>query len=186
MKCILYTEFGSRVDESYSMPLCELTGKPDQTAILIANYNANKFYPNCEPIEGSPFPSYPDQCYVLSELPRAANVYPVVYEGIRFLEYVQTHHKSRKFHPIPVIAPIINMVTIIPHGHYAFICMKSGELRIATNYEGCNLHVYISGAAQEVKYAGTIDFNYGQITSWSNRSGSYCPKAENKSNTFFD
>ncbi len=71
-------------------------------------------------------------------------------------------------------------VDLIPDGHYAFIKTKLGFIRISKCPVNSTNHRATSDTAEQIRFAGVVNFAKGEITSWDNVSGNYQPPAELK------
>lgn len=60
-------------------------------------------------------------------------------------------------------------------GHFIFVTLLNGEIRLGNVVNGQNAHASLAGHARDVRYAGTVTFSDGQIQAYSNESGTYLP-----------
>lgn len=95
--------------------------------------------------------------------------------------------KSKKYVGISYIDHLKNKAEeigspVLLEGEYSFVRMLNNEMRLYKLKDGINQHAFLSGSAQQVRYAGTITFDQGKILRWTNGSSCYAPEATNKTN----
>jgi hypothetical protein len=61
------------------------------------------------------------------------------------------------------------------HGKFIFVTMQDGAIRLGNSVNGQNAHAQLARSALEVRYAGNVQFEHGELRGYDNESGTYMP-----------
>ena len=63
------------------------------------------------------------------------------------------------------------------NGKFTFATMLDGSIRLGEQGNGTNAHAALTGGSKNVSFAGEVEFEQGNIKTYSNGSGTYVPPA---------
>lgn len=71
-------------------------------------------------------------------------------------------------------------------GSFIFVRLLDGTRRVGNAVNGQNAHFQLAGRAEEVMYAGRVEFTVGRVSHYDNQSGTYVPPGELCAQAGFD